>query len=175
MSFSLRQLFIFVTVFAVLTGVVASWVAEINLERRYRLIFAMRVEALMLEHAVQSYRKEVGTLPPSSDTSEIQSHFADYYDGITINELFASQRDLKDIDARELLFLWLHEIPEATNARIKTPGRSRFFAFERDRLVDVDKDGWLEYISDVDTCFQYSQGRIDVLNPLTGQLLDLGY
>ncbi|HVX64388.1 MAG TPA: hypothetical protein VHC19_27440 [Pirellulales bacterium] len=122
----------------------------------------IRSEQEALREALESFRNRYGTEPPANnDPLALQRQFRKMfprYAGDAAEDLAAAGLNVENLDAAEMLVFSLGGMRESPGSKTllgfspnpeapldrSHPGRP-LFAFDVQRLVDADGDGWLEY------------------------------
>jgi prepilin-type N-terminal cleavage/methylation domain-containing protein len=159
-GFTLVEMLVVITIIGVLVALLIPTIAGVM--RRTRNA-AIAVELQDLAKAVEAYKAAANDYPPDfTNVAAVSAHMARGYVRNTrnINAWWTSTdtlpnnttRTYSNLDPAETLFIWLSQL--STNPRDPLGGissnyageRKVFFPFDSTRLVDLDQDGWLEYV-----------------------------
>jgi prepilin-type N-terminal cleavage/methylation domain-containing protein len=159
-GFTLVELLVVIAIIGVLAALIT---AAANYARISAQEAAMAIELNNLTQAVEAYKLAHKDYPPdfsdqASDWARVKAHINFVYQrhGEDLNKSspnywFAQTingRKPANLDPAEALVFWLSLVKENKEYPLTGTGEAKeFYDFDETRLVDVDQDGWPEYVS----------------------------
>jgi prepilin-type N-terminal cleavage/methylation domain-containing protein len=159
-GFTLVELLVVIAIIGVLAALIT---AAANYARISAQEAAMAIELNNLTQAVEAYKLAHKDYPPDfSNQARVIAHINFVYQrhGENFASVFANPPDPAttsmhplNLDPAEALVFWLSLVKENKEYPLTGAGNPKvFYDFDETRLVDVDEDGWPEYVS------KYSKG-----------------
>jgi hypothetical protein len=176
LRFGLRRVFLVLSIVAVF---LAIFRAALIWRERYRLTRAElrnAQELWQLQMALEDYYQRYAEMPPAT-ADDISEHltraFPRLFPRLTPQqkETRLRGRNLTDLDDRESLVFWLG----GESGLLAADFHNVLFPFDSRRLVDSDKDGWLEYVDRYDNAYRYLGGEPVVHCPETDRWISPTY
>ena len=105
-------------------------------------------ELTNLSQAIEVYKTKRGDFPPDfSNLAAVSNHLLKSYRGNTVSIGMLQAAPFDKLDPAEALVFWLSRTASDPRNPFNTNGdRITYFDFDASRLVDLDGDGWQEYL-----------------------------
>lgn len=156
-AFTLVEMLVVMAIIAILAGLLIPTIASAVKSARAS---AIALELDNLAQAMEAYKAKYHDYPPDfTNPQAVVAHMKKAYPRSTVNVVAwlspASTLTPKpaDLDPAEAIVFWLREVSTNPRNPLSMSGESvNFFDFDETRFVDLDGDGWKEYVP------KYAQG-----------------